>query len=228
LTRDQDWVRSKLGYSFKDENLLASALTHRSAGSRHNERLEFLGDALINFVIALELYRRVPRADEGDLSRLRASLVKGGSLAELARSVSLGDQLKLGSGELKSGGYRRESILADALEAMFGAILLDGGTEAASKAILVLFDERLHNLPKPEHLKDSKTRLQEWLQARNIALPVYAVDEVQGAAHNQRFSVSCQVASLDQVTTGGGTSRRKAEQASAEKMLEILTKESLI
>ena len=228
MTPDHNWVRNTLGYSFKDENLLASALTHRSAGSRHNERLEFLGDALLNFVIARELYQRVPRADEGDLSRLRASLVKGHSLAELARSISLGDQLKLGSGELKSGGYRRESILADALEAMLGAILLDGGTRAASEAILVLFAERLDNLPKADQLKDPKTRLQEWLQARNIAFPTYEVDDVQGAAHNQRFSVCCRVDSLGQVTTGRGTSRRKAEQVCAEEMLEKLTKESLI
>jgi ribonuclease-3 len=222
LIPDHAWVRNTLGYSFKDEHLLASALTHRSAGSRHNERLEFLGDALINFVIAHELYLRAPRVDEGDLSRLRASLVKGGSLAELARSIGLGEQLKLGSGELKSGGYRRESILADALEAMFGAILLDGGAQAASEAVLALFAGRLDNLPKLDQLKDPKTRLQEWLQARNLALPTYEVDDVQGAAHNQRFSVSCRVQSLGQVTTGRGTSRRKAEQASAENMLEIL------
>jgi len=223
LIPDHDWVLRKLGYSFKDHSLLASALTHRSAGSQHYERLEFLGDSLLNYVIARELFRRAPRANEGGLSRLRASLVNGGALAELARAVDLGDQLKMGSGELKSGGYRRASILADALEAVLGAILIDGGTDAASDVILTLFRERLETLPPSEQLKDPKTQLQEWLQSRNIALPTYEVDEVQGAAHNQRFRVSCRVDSLDQLTTGRGTSRRKAEQASAAKMLENLT-----
>jgi ribonuclease-3 len=222
---DHDWVQQNLGYGFRDESLLDAALTHRSAGSRHNERLEFLGDSLLNFVIAHELFLRSPRADEGDLSRLRANLVKGITLAEIAKSLGLGDQLKLGSGELKSGGYRRESILADALEAMFGAVLLDGGPEAASKMVAKLFAGRLDNLPDPEALKDPKTRLQEWLQSKNISLPDYAVDDVQGAAHNQRFSVSCRVDSLDLHTTGQGTSRRKAEQASAASMLEKLTSE---
>ena len=225
MISDRDWVQRKLGYSFRDESLLDAALTHRSAGSRHNERLEFLGDSLLNFVIAHELFLRSPRADEGDLSRLRASLVKGITLAEIAKSLGLGDQLKLGSGELKSGGYRRESILADALEAMFGAVLLDGGPEAASKMVLELFAGRLDNLPDPEALKDPKTRLQEWLQSKNISLPDYAVDDVQGAAHNQRFIVSCRVDSLSLLTTGQGTSRRKAEQASAASMLEKLTSE---
>lgn len=225
MISDLDWVQRKLGYQFTDESLLAAALTHRSAGSRHNERLEFLGDSLLNFVIARELFVRSSRANEGDLSRLRASLVKGTTLAELAKSLGLGDQLKLGSGELKSGGYRRESILADALEALFGAVLLDGGTEAASKMVLGLYAQRLDNLPDPEKLKDPKTRLQEWLQSRNISLPDYAVDDVQGEAHNQRFSVSCRVESLNLHTTGRGTSRRKAEQASATIMLEKLASE---
>jgi ribonuclease-3 len=224
LISDRDWVQRKLGYGFNDESLLGSSLTHRSAGSPHNERLEFLGDSLLNFVIARELFSRVARADEGDLSRLRASLVKGPCLAELAKAVGLGDRLKLGSGELKSGGYRRESILADALEALFGAILLDGGVQAASGVILTLYAQRLDNLPRADELKDPKTRLQEWLQSRNISLPVYEVDEIQGAAHNQRFSVSCRVEPLEQLTTGRGTSRRKAEQASAAKMLENLTR----
>jgi ribonuclease-3 len=222
LISDRDWVQRTLGYSFRDEELLASSLTHRSAGSRHNERLEFLGDSCLNFVIARELFERVTRADEGDLSRLRASLVKGACLAELAKEIGLGDRLKLGSGELKSGGYRRESILADALEAVFGAILLDGDIQAASRVILALYRHRLSNLPKSDDLKDPKTRLQEWLQSRNIPLPVYEVDEIQGAAHNQRFSMSCRVDSLEQSTSGRGTSRRKAEQAAAAKMLENL------
>ena len=225
MISDRDWVQRKLAYSFRDQGLLDAALTHRSAGSKHNERLEFLGDSLLNFVIAHELFLRSPRADEGDLSRLRASLVKGLTLAEIAKSLGLGDQLKLGSGELKSGGYRRESILADALEALFGAVLLDGGPEEATRIVLQLYAGRLDSLPDPEQLKDPKTRLQEWLQSKNISLPDYVVDDVQGAAHNQRFSVSCRVDSLNLYTTGQGTSRRKAEQASAASMLEKLTSE---
>jgi len=225
LIPDLDWAEKVFGYRFQDSAFLEAALTHRSAGSRHNERLEFLGDALLNFVIADELYRRVAQATEGDLSRLRASLVKGGTLAALARSAGLGDQLKLGSGELKSGGFRRESILADALEALIGAMLLDGGVVPASEAIRRIFRERLENLPSAADLKDPKTRLQELLQARGLGLPVYTVQEVQGAAHNQRFQISCQVADLRRECTGHGTSRRKAEQAAASNMLEVLKSE---
>lgn len=222
MITDAEWVRRTFGYRFRDEGLLAAALTHRSAGSRHNERLEYLGDALLNFVVARELFIRAADADEGDLSRLRASLVKGATLAELARTVGLGEQLKLGSGELKSGGFRRESILADALEALFGAILIDGGTEAGTTVILELYASRLQNLPRPDELKDPKTRLQEWLQSRNLSLPEYEVDEVHGAAHNRKFSVSCRVSSLESVSRGQGTSRRKAEQVAAANMLDQL------
>jgi len=219
---DLDWAEQVFGFRFTDPDLLQSALTHRSAGSRHNERLEFLGDALLNFVIAEELFRRAGESDEGDLSRLRASLVKGATLAALARDAQLGDRLKLGSGELKSGGYRRESILADALEALLGALLLDGGTAAASNAIRRLYRKRLENLPRPSELKDPKTRLQELLQARGLGLPEYTVEDVRGAAHNQRFTVRCRVAALQREVAGLGTSRRKAEQAAASGMLTSL------
>lgn len=222
MTRDLDWAEKVFGYRFQDKSLLEAALTHRSAGHRHNERLEFLGDSLLNFVIAEQLYRRVGQATEGDLSRLRASLVKGGTLAALARSAGIGDQLRLGSGELKSGGFRRESILADALEALIGAILLDGGVRPASEAIRRIFSERLENLPAASELKDPKTRLQELLQSRGLGLPVYTVQDVQGAAHNQRFQVCCQVVDLERECSGQGTSRRKAEQAAASNMLDEL------
>ena len=222
MISDLDWAEQVFGFRFTDPALLQSALTHRSAGSRHNERLEFLGDALLNFVIAEELFRRAGECDEGDLSRLRASLVKGATLAALAREAQLGDRLKLGSGELKSGGYRRESILADALEALLGALLLDAGADAAGAAIRRIYRRRLENLPRPAELKDPKTRLQELLQARGLGLPEYTVEDVQGAAHNQRFTVRCRVSALEREVAGLGTSRRKAEQVAASAMLASL------
>jgi ribonuclease-3 len=215
-----DGLTPSLGYEFGDRALLEEALTHRSASGRNNERLEFLGDSILNFVIAAELHRSNPHASEGELSRLRASLVKGETLAELAADMNLGDYLRLGPGELKSGGFRRASILADALEAILGGVYLDGGFEVCRCLILNLYQRRLAELPSVGELKDPKTRLQEHLQARQQALPVYSVLEVTGEAHAQHFTVEC---SIDEGrTVAVGTSRRKAEQEAARKALELV------
>ncbi len=209
-----------LGYAFRDPRLLAEALTHRSASGSNNERLEFLGDAALNCVIAAELFHAYPRASEGELSRLRASLVKQDALAGLARRLALGDYLRLGSGELKSGGFRRDSILADALEAIFGAVYLDSDWETCRHLILTLYRDGLAQLPAAEALKDPKTRLQEYQQARQRALPVYHVVAVTGAAHAQCFKVEC---SIDELRTSAvGASRRKAEQEAARRALELV------
>ena len=215
-----DRLTRQLGYHFSNGELLDCALTHRSIGSRNNERLEFLGDAVLSFVIASELYRRFPEADEGTLSRLRATLVKGETLAELARDLDLGEYLHLGSGELKSGGFRRDSILADALEAIVGAVYLDGGVEEASRLVHTLFTDRLETTTPRANPKDPKTRLQEYLQGRRFELPVYDVVSVHGEAHAQTFSVTCRIEPLSIETQGVGGSRRKAEQAAAEAALE--------
>ncbi|NIP74415.1 MAG: ribonuclease III [Gammaproteobacteria bacterium] len=211
-----------LGYRFRDRKVLKEALTHRSAGGPHNERLEFLGDGVVNFVIAAALYERFPAATEGELSRLRASLVRRDKLAELAQGVELGSHLVMGSGELKSGGYRRESILADGMEALFGAVYLDGGFERCRELILSTYASALYSLPEAATLKDSKTRLQELLQSRRLSLPEYTVVEVAGEAHRRRFRVSCRIPDLEAVTSGSGTSRRKAEQDAAKRALELL------
>ncbi len=211
-----------VGYSFGNEQLLNMALTHRSVGSRNNERLEFLGDAILSFVISAELFQRFPDADEGALSRLRASLVKGDTLALMARDLKLGDYLNLGSGELKSGGFRRESILADALEAVFGAVYLDSDIETIRDLILRLYDERINAATPQANLKDPKTRLQELLQARHQPLPTYNVVSMEGEAHAQTFVVSCEVEGLSEITHGTANSRRRAEQAAAELALKLL------
>jgi ribonuclease-3 len=199
---------------------LDEALTHRSATGPNNERLEFLGDAALNFVIAAELYALEMDAPEGDLSRLRASLVRGETLAGVARQLDLGSYLSLGSGELKSGGADRDSILADALEAIFGAVYLDGGFQKCRDLILTLFAERLNKRPQAGALKDPKTRLQEYLQSRQLGLPVYQVLEETGEAHRRHFKVACEVADVGLQTFGTGSSRRKAEQAAAASALE--------
>lgn len=217
-----EWLHRTFQYRFQNAALLEAALTHRSAGSRHNERLEYLGDAFLNFVIARELFERVPDADEGDLSRLRAALVKGDTLAEIALGIDLGAYIRLGGGELKSGGYRRASILADALEAVMGAILIDGGHDACREIILRLYGSRLDNLPSAGQLRDAKTRLQEYLQARGLALPEYQVYEVTGPQHQQKFTVSCTVAALELTANGRGGSRRRAEQEAATALLGML------
>ena len=209
-----------LGREFSDESLLELALTHRSADGRNNERLEFLGDALINVCVADALYRRHVDLEEGDLSRLRASLVNQEALAEVARELDLGAYLTLGPGELKSGGHRRASILADALEALVGAVFLDAGFTAAHDVVLRLLETRLSSPPSTESLKDSKTRLQEVLQARDMPLPVYAVESVRGEPHRQTFRVSCSVSVLDIRTEGEAGSRRAAEQEAARHALE--------
>jgi ribonuclease-3 len=211
-----------LGYEFQDPDLLELALTHRSCGSRNNERLEFLGDSIVNFVIADALFKRFSEAREGQLSRLRARLVKGVTLAEIAREMELGDFLRLGSGELKSGGFRRESILADAVEAIIGAIFLDSGMQRCQVRILDWFHTRLEGLSLDDTLKDPKTRLQEYLQSRHADLPVYHLVKVDGEAHSQTFFIECEAALLSERTCGKGGSRRIAEQKSAGRALKAL------
>lgn len=208
-------LQKQLDYRFKDEVLLQLALTHRSHGGNNNERLEFLGDSILNFIISEDLYTRFPQAREGQLSRLRARLVKGMTLAEIAREFGLGDHLRLGSGELKSGGFRRESILADALESVIGAIYLDGGFEVCRERVLHWYEGRLGALSLKDTLKDPKTKLQEFLQSRQLALPRYEVVAIEGEAHAQTFHVRCFVESLSEATTGIGSSRRLAEQQAA-------------
>jgi len=203
----------------RDVALFSAALTHRSAARPHNERLEFLGDAVLNLSIAEHLYRGNPQANEGDLSRLRAWLVSSPPLAEAAAQIGLGDVLRLGSGELKTGGFRRESILADALEAVFGAIYLDAGLGEAQRVILTLFGPRLAHLPDTDDLKDSKTRLQEYLQSRGLPLPAYEVVRTDGEIHAQTFWVRCEVNTLGRAATGQGLSRRRAEQEAAAMVL---------
>ncbi len=222
MTTALDNLCRKLDYRFSDSALLQQALTHRSVGKNNNERLEFLGDSILSFVISAELYDCFPDIDEGRLSRIRASLVKGETLAKLAMELSLGDYLHLGSGELKSGGFRRESILADALESIFGAVYLDADIATAERLILSLYSSRLQQLDPDMALKDPKTRLQEYLQAQQQPLPVYEVEEISGKAHNQRFIISCTVESLAKPVLAEGTSRRKAEQNAAEKVLSQL------
>ena len=215
-------LEKKLGYRFSDESLLTTALSHRSVGSGNNERLEYLGDAILGFVIASVLYEKFPKASEGELSRLRASLVKGETLAALAKKLELGDYLLLGPGELKSGGVRRESILAGAFEAIIGAVYLDSDTASAQNMILRLFEERLSNASPKTLSKDPKTRLQEFLQGRRKPLPQYETLSISGAEHEQSFEVSCQVELLDQPVIGKGVSRRAAEQSAAQQALAIL------
>lgn len=217
------WLQDALGYECRDAALLEAALTHRSAGGPHNERLEFLGDAVLNCVVAMMVFREFGAADEGDLSRFRASLVSGEALAVVAAEIDLGQQLRLGSGELKSGGFRRKSILADTLEALFGAIYLDGGFDVAAQVIERLFVSRLDRLPSAAELKDPKTRLQEALQAKGLPLPGYVVESISGEAHNQSFQVSCSVEMLGLRASGNGPSRRSAEQAAASLVLDALS-----
>jgi ribonuclease-3 len=222
LLQADAWSARRLGYRFRDPALLEAALTHRSASRTNYERLEFLGDSVLNFAVALLAFRTFPAAPEGDLSRFRAALVSSHSLAAIGAELDLGDQLRLGSGELKSGGFRRDSILADSLEAVLGAIYLDGGIEAAQDVIERLLGTRLRELPSAETLKDPKTRLQEELQARGMALPKYALEEVGGEPHEQWFVASCEATDLAQRATGRGSSRRRAEQEAAQRVLEAM------
>jgi ribonuclease-3 len=216
------WVEQSFGYVFTQPALCYAAMTHRSAGADHNERLEFLGDSLLNCSVARLLYDAHPQADEGALSRLRATLVSGETLAQIAAELRLGEHLRLGSGELKSGGFRRASILADALEAVFGAIFLDAGFDAAAAVVERIMDSRFKDLPAADALKDPKTRLQEALQARGLALPVYTLTAVAGDPHAQTFTVRCEVPVLELAAVGEAGSRRRAEQLAAAKLLDLL------
>jgi ribonuclease-3 len=221
----KSWVERSLGYVFAQPALCLAAVTHRSAGSDHNERLEFLGDSILNCTVARLLYDAHPKVDEGALSRLRATLVSGDALAKIAGELGLGEHLRLGSGEMKTGGFRRASILADALEAMLGAIFLDGGFDAAAAVVARILGPRLGDLPAADTLKDPKTRLQETLQAHGVALPVYTLTAVTGDPHLQSFSVTCEVPVLCVSAVGEGASRRRAEQLAAAKLLVLLPSE---
>lgn len=220
------WIADSMGYLFEEPSLARAALTHRSAGDPHNERLEFLGDSVLNLCVAHLLYDANPGAHEGALSRQRATLVNRETLAAVASDIGLGRYLRLGAGEQKSGGARRSSILADALEALIGAIYLDGGLAAAAAAVRRILEGRLKELPAAERLKDPKTLLQELLQARGLALPVYSLTATSGDAHRQSFAVSCAVPALGLVAAGEGSSRRRAEQEAARKLLERLSAEA--
>lgn len=215
-------VKPNLDYQFNDESLLKLALSHCSSGQDNNERLEFLGDSILGFLMADELSRRFPEAREGQLSRLRADLVQRATLADLARELAIGPALNLGAGELKSGGADRDSILADALEALISAIYLDAGLETCRSIVLGWFARRLDSLDLDSQTKDAKTRLQEYLQSLHVSLPEYDVLEVAGKDHQQTFAVLCRVELLPEPVTGFGSTRREAEQEAAEAALKAL------
>ncbi|EKD70217.1 MAG: hypothetical protein ACD_46C00599G0006 [uncultured bacterium] len=215
-------LATKLNYTFQDESLLKTALTHRSKGGEHNERLEFLGDAVVNFVIAEVLYKQFPQATEGELSRWRATLVNRDTLADLAKKFDLGSFLFLGPGEIRSGGHARHSILSCAMEAIIGAIYLDGGFAVVHERIIDWYDDWLKSLSNVANHKDPKTLLQEFLQSRRMSLPIYTVESIEGEAHQQLFTVSCQIESVMEKTFGKGTSRRRAEQDAAQAMLKAV------
>jgi ribonuclease-3 len=212
----------RIGHAFVDQGLLAQALTHRSAGAPHNERLEFLGDSVVNFLVAEALFQRWPKADEGALTRARAELVREAALATIARKLELGARLTMGPGEMKSGGHRRDSILADAVEAVVAAIYLDAGFEACRSVVLPWFEESLAALPVGRPEKDAKTRLQEWLQARQRPLPLYDLVSESGDDHAKQFQVRCSTQDPPLMAEGEGTSRRIAEQAAAAALIEKL------
>lgn len=217
-------LEERLGHRFADPRLLEQALTHRSRGAENNERLEFLGDGVLGCAVADELYARFPSLPEGKLTRLRASLVREETLAEVARELGLEDEVRLGEGELAAGPAPRPSILADALEAVLGAVFLDGGYAAARAAVLAAFGRHIDRLDPERPAKDAKTRLQELLQARHRGLPQYRVVSVTGEAHRQSFEVQCSVKGIDYSAMGTGTSRQRAEQQAAKAMLEVLEK----
>jgi ribonuclease-3 len=216
-------LQQKIGYNFRSSALLKLALTHRSAGSQNNERLEFLGDSIVNHIIAEALYQRFPKSREGEMSRMRANLVKGETLAELARELEIGDFVVLGAGERKSAGHRRESILADTLEALAGAILLDSDVEQCRSTVLTWFEPRLKTLSAGAAEKDPKTQLQEILQARNQPLPEYDLVSVCGQDHAQQFQVACRLSDPRLAVQGEGSSRRKAEMSAASAVLRALS-----
>lgn len=217
-----DRLQHKIGYEFNQIDLLKQALTHRSAANKHNERLEYLGDSILNFTIAESLFHRFPKCNEGELSRMRSSLVREPTLAILARQFELGDYLKLGPGELKSGGFRRESILSDGVEAIIGAILLDSDLITVRNIVRQWYKTLLNDIKPGENQKDPKTRLQEYLQGRGLPLPSYSVIDIQGADHRQTFKVECHIKNLNKTFMGIGSSRRKAEQNAAQQILQEL------
>ena len=214
----------RFGIEFSDPALLDRALTHRSAGQANYERLEFLGDALINTVVSIELYRRHPRAAEGDLTRLRAALIRESSLAEIARALELSEFLRMGGGELKSGGYRRDSILADTLEALVAAVFLDAGWERCRALVEAIFAGPIERIDS-NAVKDAKTRLQEWLQSRALPLPDYVLVDTSGKDHDKTFDVACRLVTLGIEERASGRSRKAAEQGAADKVLKRLAQE---
>lgn len=222
MVESVDKLCQALGYRFNNPDLLDLALTHRSVGQKNNERLEYLGDALLGFVIADRLFHRFLDVDEGDLTRLRARLVKKDTLALLARKLDLGDYIKLGSGELKSGGWRRDSILANTFEAIIGAIYLDSGFEGCRDCLLNLYQELLEEVSATEQTKDPKTLLQEYLQARKLSLPTYTTIKEEGEPHTRKFTVQCEVEPITDAIIATGKSKRLAEQSSAELALSLL------
>ncbi|MFW5431549.1 MAG: ribonuclease III [Methylophilaceae bacterium] len=219
-----DSLQKQLGYQFNKPALLAQALTHRSYANTNNERLEFLGDGVLNFIVAHQLFERFSKLPEGDLSRLRAQLVKEATLFEIAQTLKIGELLNLGEGELKSAGWRRPSILSDALEAIIGATYLEGGFPAAEALVLKLYTEKLDNIDPESIDKDAKSKLQEYLQSKKLDLAGYQVVSIEGEAHAQAFKVSCEIPKLKIATLGEGTSRRNAEQQAAELALEAIFK----
>jgi len=215
-------LMAKLSYKFKEPNLLRRALTHRSIKRENNERLEFVGDSILNFVIARALFDRFPRAKEGELSRLRSKLVRGDTLAQIGKELGIGEHLRLGQGELKSGGRQRNSIIADALEAVIAAIYFDSDLMTCQKIVEGFYAERLAKTKIDKTLKDAKTQLQEYLQSKGKPLPNYAIKETEGDLHAQKFIVTCKVDGLKHIAEGRGTSRRRAEQSAAELYLKEL------
>lgn len=224
MTPRARWAAAHLRYEFHDPGLLDQALTHRSASKLNNERLEFLGDAMLNFVVAAVLYELRPQGSEGDLSRARAALVKKATLAAIGRELGIDSQLILGRGEIRAGGAHRGAALADAVESLIGAVFLDGGFEAARALVMRLFGERFQTLPEPDDLKDAKTKLQEWLQGRGLGLPQYSVEAVTGSDHEKTFVVACRIDEKGRRTEGSGGSRRRAEQSAAQAMLADLNR----
>lgn len=222
MSADFDELYKRLNYTFKQKTYLVNALTHRSRGSQNNERLEFLGDSILNFIIADALCDAYPDAPEGELSRLRSYLVKGETLANIARELDLGQYLRLGQGELRSGGFRRESILADCFEALIAAIYLDANIEQCQAVVKQIYKDRLLDKSLHTHSKDPKTQLQEYLQGKKLPLPVYHLVKVEGEQHKQRFTVECHVESLKLTSCGQGESRRKAEKEAAIALIQQL------
>lgn len=215
-------LQDRLKYQFSDQTLLTLALSHRSCGSKNNERLEFLGDAVLGLTVSNFLFQRFPEAREGDLSRIRSQIVRAESLAEVARSLDLGPELLLGQGEMKSGGHRRDSILGDTVEALIGAIYLDKGMSAAEQSVVNWFTDKLNAVTLDTPVKDPKTALQEWLQARGKPLPEYVVVKTQGEDHSRLFTISCKIANIESAAEATASSRRKAEQLVAEQLLKQL------